>query len=172
MKALEGFSNVLSVIAKWFAVVTLAVMWLAMCYCVLMRYVFHNAPVWGDELCRFCLVWLTFYGGAVALRRRSLAKMDLLTNALPDKIAKWATVFVECLSLALLVAFAVWSFQLTFKPSVMMQRTPAMNAPLTMIYSCMPIGLTMMAIQQFVLIVLDITGTRDAVADAQGGAIE
>ncbi len=174
MKAIQGVSGVLDQIAKWLATVATGVMWLVMCYCVIMRYVFHNAPVWGDELCRYCLVWLSFYGGAVALRRRSLANMNLLVNLIPPKTRKWVNIAVSILSFVLLAVFTVWSVQLIQMRSVQIQKTPAMGLPMPIVYSCLPIGLGLMALQQLVLILVDIGADPEAteIADPEGGAVE
>ena len=161
MKFVKSVSSVLEQIAKWLAIASTAVMWLVMCYAVFMRYLFHNPPVWGDELCRYCLVWLTFYGGAVALRRRQLANMNLLVNLFPPKIRKWVNVVVSILGLALLAAFTVWSIQLVMSRSVQIQKSPAMGLPLPIVYSCLPIGLGLMTLQQLILIILDIAAAPE-----------
>ena len=156
MKVIDKIFGVFDAIARCLASISTAVMWLVMCYVVIMRYCFHNAPVWGDELCRYGLVWLTFYGGAVALRKRSLANMTLLVNCFPPKVRKWINIFVEICSVALLAAFTVWSLKLTTSRSVPIQKTPAMGIPLPLIYSCMPISLALMTLQQIRLLIDDI----------------
>lgn len=156
MKFVNKFSDVLDAVAKWIAIISTAVMWLVMCYAVIMRYVFRDAPVWGDELCRFSLVWLTFYGGSVALRKRALANMTLLVNVFPPRIRKWINVAVGICCVVLLVFFTKWSLQLVLSKSIMIQKSPAMGAPLAAIYSCMPIGLGLMTIQQIILVIRDI----------------
>ena len=174
MKVIQGISGVLDQIAKWLATFATGAMWLVMCYCVVMRYVFHNAPVWGDELCRYCLVWLTFYGGAVALRRRSLANMNLLVNLIPPKARKWVNIAVSAISFVLLVAFVIWSIQLIQMRSVQIQKSPAMGLPMPIVYSCLPIGLGLMALQQLVLILVDIGADPESteIADPREGAVE
>lgn len=156
MNAVNKASWILEMIAKWLAILSTAVMWLVMCYAVFMRYLFSDAPVWSDELCRYCLVWMSFYGGAVALRRRSLANMNLLVNLFPPKIRKWINIVVSILCLILLTAFTVWSVQTVTARSVQIQTSPAMGIPLPIVYSCLPIGLGMMTLQQLVLIIIDI----------------
>jgi TRAP-type C4-dicarboxylate transport system permease small subunit len=39
-------------------------------YTVLMRYVFSNAPFWGDTLSVFCNIWVTMLGYSLAVRDR------------------------------------------------------------------------------------------------------
>lgn len=156
MNAVNQVSWFLEQIAKWLAVLSTGIMWLVMCYAVFMRYVLSDAPVWSDELCRYCLVWMSFYGGAVALRRRSLANMNLLVNLFPPKTRKWINVVVSIICLVLLIAFTVWSVQMVSARSIQIQQSPAMGLPLPLVYSCLPIGLGLMALQQLALIIIDI----------------
>lgn len=156
MKVLEKISLILSEIAKYLAVISTGTMWLVTCYAVFMRYILRNSPVWSDELCRYALVWLTFYGGSVALHSRSLANMNLLVNLIPPKPRKWFNIMVSILGLALLTAFTIWAIQLVSSRSVQIQKTPAMGIPLPVVYSCLPIGLGLMALQQLCLILHDI----------------
>lgn len=39
-------------------------------YTVLMRYVFHDPPFWGDTLSVFCNIWVTMLGYSLAVRDR------------------------------------------------------------------------------------------------------
>lgn len=155
MSIIDKVSEIFNVIARWLAAISTAVMWLVMCYAVIMRYFFKAAPVWGDELCRFCLVWLTFYGGTVALKKRSLANMTLLVNCFPPKVRKWLGIFVGICCVVLLAFFTKWSLQLTLSRSVTIQKTPAMQIPLPIVYSCMPISLALMTLQQAWLVIHD-----------------
>lgn len=152
MKVINTISDTLAVIAKWLAVVSTAVMWLVMCYAVIMRYILRESPVWSDELCRYALVWLSFYGGAVALKRGSLASMDLLINAFKPDARKWVSIIVDLLSLALLIILTKISLDLVLSRSVQIQKSPAMAIPFPIIYSCMPVGLGMMVLQQIATI--------------------
>ena len=39
-------------------------------YTVVMRYVFHDPPFWGDTLSVFCNIWVTMLGYSLAVRDR------------------------------------------------------------------------------------------------------
>ena len=97
----------------------------------------------------------------MALRRRQLANMNLLVNLFPPKIRKWVNVVVSILGLALLAAFTVWSIQLVMSRSVQIQKSPAMGLPLPIVYSCLPIGMGLMTLQQLILIILDIAAAPE-----------
>ena len=82
--------------------------------------------------------------------------MNLLVNLFPPKIRKWINIVVSILCVILLAAFTLWSAQLVMSRSVQIQKSPAMGLPLPIVYSCLPIGLGLMTVQQLVLIILDI----------------
>ncbi len=52
-------------------------------YTVMMRYVFHNPPFWGDTLSVFCNIWLTMLGYSLAVRDREDIALRGFYNLLP-----------------------------------------------------------------------------------------
>ena len=158
MKAFNKIADVLDAVAKWVATISVGIMWVVTCYAVIMRYFFRDPIIWGDELPRFMLVWMTFYGGAGGLRRRSLANMSMVVDLFPSKPKKWIGVVVSCLNVFLLAFFTYFAMKLTMQPAIAMQMSPAMGLPMRVVYSCMPIGMFLMIVQQIVLIIEDIRG--------------
>ena len=56
-------------------------------YTVVMRYVFENAPFWGDTLSLFCNIWLVLLGFAVSVRRRDYIAMQGIYAILPTAVS-------------------------------------------------------------------------------------
>src|SRR5436189_1673596 len=52
---------------------------------VVLRYVFNSGIAISEELSRWLLVWLTFLGAIVALRRHAHLGVDTLVRALPTR---------------------------------------------------------------------------------------
>ena len=52
---------------------------------VVLRYVFNSGIAISEELSRWLLVWLTFLGAIVALRRHAHLGVDTLVRALPPR---------------------------------------------------------------------------------------
>lgn len=65
---------------------------------VFSRYVFNSPFSWADELARLLLIWLTFFGGAVALKRHSHMNLEAVVKLFkpaPQKILGNFTLIIE-----------------------------------------------------------------------------
>lgn len=112
---------------------------------VFLRYVFHAPLAWVEEATIFLMIWMTFIGSGIALRRGSHVAMTLLLERFPPRMARW----MLCLSqLAMFVFLLVVTWQgLFLAMSVEGQRSPALGIPMTWPYLTIPIGAGFMAIQ-------------------------
>jgi TRAP-type C4-dicarboxylate transport system permease small subunit len=54
-------------------------------YTVLMRYVFHDPPFWGDTVSMFCNIWVTMLGYSLAVRDREEIALRGFYKYLPPK---------------------------------------------------------------------------------------
>jgi C4-dicarboxylate transporter DctQ subunit len=57
---------------------------------IVMRYVFNRAPVWVDDAVGFLLVAIVMLAAAQVLRRGEHIGVDLFTERLPPRAARWA----------------------------------------------------------------------------------
>jgi TRAP-type C4-dicarboxylate transport system permease small subunit len=66
--------------------------------------------VWVDEATRISVLWITFLGSAVAIRRKSHFVIDLLVEMLPPKVQSVARVAIQAGILVgvLLLIFTGW----------------------------------------------------------------
>jgi TRAP-type C4-dicarboxylate transport system permease small subunit len=74
---------------------------------VITRYGLNAGFEWTEELARLDLIYLTFFGSVVALRRREHLRIETLVNALPVPSRKFILVAVDIASVAVL-AIVVW----------------------------------------------------------------
>ncbi|HQK89412.1 MAG TPA: TRAP transporter small permease, partial [Acidobacteriota bacterium] len=65
------------------------------------RFIFSYSIFWSDELTRFLLVWVSFLGISVGVRRAAHPAIDSLVRALPTR---WASA-VSAVAVALSVTF-------------------------------------------------------------------
>ncbi len=79
---------------------------------VFSRYIFHSSLPWSDEMARLLLIWMTFLGGTVALKRHAHMNMEGVVKKFSVKtqsIIKNAILIIE---FAFLVFLAIKGFQL------------------------------------------------------------
>src|SRR5439155_442002 len=72
------------------------------------RYVVQRALPWYDEFAEFLLVWLTFYGSALAAHRGAHIGFETLTDSLPPAARRAAAIFAE--GVVLFVLIALWRY--------------------------------------------------------------
>jgi TRAP-type C4-dicarboxylate transport system permease small subunit len=110
---------------------------------VLMRYLFSWPNPWSEELSRFCFIWLSMLGAALAVERRSHFGFDQAVKKLPLQWRRWArrvaTSAVAAVSL-LLIGAGLALVRLTGG-----QHSPALDVPMSWVYAAVPIsGLLML----------------------------
>ena len=121
---------------------TLAVLGISMACVVILqvifRYALNNSLFWSEELARYLLVWLTFFGASSAYYRSVHPSIDLLTTFLSEKMKTALAIAVHAISLCL---FLVMIYHGTlFAYFVRLQISPAMAIPKWIIFSVIPIS--------------------------------
>jgi TRAP-type C4-dicarboxylate transport system permease small subunit len=79
-------------------------------YNVLSRYILHTDVSWSSELCTLLLIWITFIGGAMAVRRNvHLGVTEFIMGLKPGARSRVdaAVLALTALSLVLLVYFGI-----------------------------------------------------------------
>ncbi|MEN8230859.1 MAG: TRAP transporter small permease [Bacteroidota bacterium] len=74
---------------------------------VVFRYIFNNSLAWSEELIRFLFVWLTFLGGALAVKNKSHIAVEFFIELLPVKYLKYTRILNQVLITAFFMAMVV-----------------------------------------------------------------
>jgi TRAP-type C4-dicarboxylate transport system permease small subunit len=112
---------------------------------VFLRYIFRSPLVWVEEATVFLMIWMTFVGAGVAVRRGSHIAMTLLLEHFPTWLSRPALRVGQLAVLAFLIVVAWQSWLLAM--SVGGQRSPALSVPMTWPYLTMPLGAGFMVSQ-------------------------
>lgn len=86
-------------VVEWIVIFLLGSMTIFLFIAVLSRYLFSFSFHWIDAYSRYGLVWLTFLGSALALRKRRHIGIDIVINLLNAKVRKWVIKGSACLIL-------------------------------------------------------------------------
>ena len=106
------------------------------------RYVFNNPTSWSEELARYLFVWITFLGAAVVIRKRRHVDVTVLTDRLPPGAAKVVYLVSDAAVLFMLGALTWAGAGLAIMAH--RQLSAAMDLPMSLAYSAMPIGTGLM----------------------------
>jgi TRAP-type C4-dicarboxylate transport system permease small subunit len=125
----------------------LAVMVIVIFLQVIFRSVIKTAIPWSEELARYLMVWMTFLGAGIAVKRRGHIGVEALVRLLPPSGKKAALLFSGALSMILFVSLIILGYNLLgiVKP----QLSPAMGLSMAIPYSAIFIGGILMLLYSF-----------------------
>ncbi len=147
--AVQSVLNVVNAVMAVASALAIAAAGLVLTWEVVGRYFLGIASDWQDELSTFLLVGATFASAAWTQARRGHVGIDALSLVLPaslDRVRRSLADLVACV----FCSFFAWkSWELLVEAWVDDQTTPsAWGPPLWIPYSCMTIGMAMLALQQ------------------------
>jgi TRAP-type C4-dicarboxylate transport system permease small subunit len=106
-----------------------------------------NALTWYDEIASIGLVWLTYYGSALAALRGAHIGVPGFVNAMPPRLRLAVTLFAEAVVLAFFILLAIYGVQvLIVLEGEHLITLPEVSTQLTQ--SAIPIGATMFVIAE------------------------
>jgi TRAP-type C4-dicarboxylate transport system permease small subunit len=125
-----------SFLAALMAIMTLDVLW-----GVLTRYIIGSQASWSEELARFLLIWIGILGAAYASGQKMHLAIDLLKPKLkPAKQRQLTFVINTLVILFALSVMVIGGIRLIYITQTLGQLSPALQVPMSVIYSVMPIS--------------------------------
>jgi TRAP-type C4-dicarboxylate transport system permease small subunit len=126
-------------------------------YKIFTRYFEHDEAVWADEILVILFIWIVFWANAFLLRDREQITFDLVYRLLSARARR-----VVALARAVLIGgiFAVaLPGSLDYIAFLWRERTPVLNLPLDLVYSCFGIFLVAV-IARAIMAVLGLFGAH------------
>lgn len=147
---LRKLEDALSAFEKGLSLLLLFSMVVVVFMQVATRYVFEAPLSWTEELSRYCLIWLSFIGAAMAMKARGHFAVEYLIHKLPKRLhppAELALLVIIGVFLAVLLDTGITVLQVTN-----MQTSPALQVPMSYVYCSIPIGALFMIVHLLVLL--------------------
>lgn len=114
---------------------------------VVLRYVFSSSTSWAEELIRYLMIWITFIGGSVCVRKGAHIRMDFLLTIVPKSVGNAITRLVLLIAAAFCAALFVYGCRLVAFTVELEQTSPAMGIPMWLPYLAIPIGSALMVLR-------------------------
>jgi len=121
---------------------------------VVARYVFNNALPWPEELGRFLFAWIVFLGIVSVLRSDEMLSLNLIYSVLPKQIGNYLKLFISIVVFLFLLIIIKGGWE--FMSRQMSQTSVAMSIPMWIVYLVIPLGTSLMALEMFLQIVLQV----------------
>jgi TRAP-type C4-dicarboxylate transport system permease small subunit len=80
---------------------------------VLLRYLFNSPIIWGDEIVRYSLIWMTFVGAAMATKEKQHIQVDVIDTVLPKLGQKMTNWFVDVVVVGFMVFLIYYGIRMT-----------------------------------------------------------
>jgi C4-dicarboxylate transporter DctQ subunit len=137
MPAIHGF---LDQVEEYIIGVSLLVMLVIVFLNAISRYLISLDLAWALEIVTSLFPWVTFLGGAVAVKRRGHVAFSLLTDRFPPRLKKAAILFASVLAVALFGVVVWLGTQMVLFERETHQGTPALEMPTWIVELSIPLG--------------------------------
>ncbi|KMY67653.1 hypothetical protein AAU61_07035 [Desulfocarbo indianensis] len=131
-------------LCSWVMVALGLVMTLVILVQVFFRYAVYMPVPWTEELARYLMVWMGMLGAVAALRQGSHIGVRVLVERLPSGAYDYAVPLVQAAEIGflLLLCWQGWDFM----EMNLGQNSPAMEIPMIIPYTAIPLGCLMMSL--------------------------
>jgi TRAP-type C4-dicarboxylate transport system permease small subunit len=133
----------------WALILMLSAMTLVVGANIASRYLTGHSFAWADEVARYLMIWLTFTGAGLILRRGGHVAITRLQDALPDTGQR---ILRAALVAGLLVFFGFMvHVGLQYAQRMQFQLSPALRIPFSYVYAAMPIGFGLLIVHLLII---------------------
>lgn len=104
------------------------------------RYIIGASFPWAEELVRFLLIWLTFLGGSIAWRKKSMVFFNLLQDKVTGRWKGFLNLFVNFICILFMVFVLYKGLAYTFSPAISRQISTGLKISMSFVYFSIPLG--------------------------------
>jgi TRAP-type C4-dicarboxylate transport system permease small subunit len=115
---------------------------------VICRYVLNNPLSWSEELSRYLIIWLTFVGASLGVRRKGHIAIEVFIKLLPRTFQRVCHLMAEILVI-LFLAVLVWQGSKVVAVT-MVFRSTALSIPQGYVFLAVPVGSAIMLYQKII----------------------
>ena len=152
--AVRKFDKAVNSFLGFVVIIMLAVMSAVVFAQVVFRLVHASIP-WSEELSKYLLIWSTFLGSALCVRKGSLVGLVILFMIVPKKLLKGLTVIISIVTSILLIFLIVVGFRTSAQ--IWTQTTPILKLSMGLMYASIPVGSVFMLINTLISTYLNFT---------------
>ena len=159
MKLVYGVDKIINQILKAVVVLMLGVMSIVVFAQVVFRIVHLSIP-WSEELSKYLLIWSTFLGSALCIRRKSLVGLEFFLNSMTkrnQKILQTVLNLIVCAMLLFLIRVGFWAVR-----QVWFQITPVLKQSMGLMYAAIPVGSVFTLINEIIVTIYLWKGEENA----------
>lgn len=108
---------------------------------VIMRKVFNSSLSWSEELARYCLIWMVFFGISYGVKLQRHIKIDLIYDKVNAKNKRFLRVFSSIVFIIFGLIILFYGQKIAMRLLMLKQSSPALHIPMGLLYAAAPVGL-------------------------------
>jgi TRAP-type C4-dicarboxylate transport system permease small subunit len=143
-------------IEKWIVMTLIIAMFVSLTAGVFFRYYLNSPLFWSDEFAIFTLIWLTFLGGSMSVKRQQTAAVTILVDKLNDTLRKIVASFGFLIIFIFCLFVVYYSFIWLSSPNIALQKSNSMQIAMIYPYLSVPLGFLFMSIHSIYLLLLSL----------------
>lgn len=109
---------------------------------VIFRYVLNFPLFWTEEFARYCLVWSSLLGSAVAVKRGQHIAVNIFMERFPPSLRRGLTI-IALISVAVILTIILWG-GIQLVAITRAQISPALRVSMSVPYLAVPVGAALM----------------------------
>ena len=114
---------------------------------VFFRYVLKGSLPWSEELARYLMIWVTFVGASIGVKRGAHIGVEVLVMALPKNVQTIVKYVGGIITIIFCIVVFGASLGILHRQIVGNQISPAMRIPMWWAYGAIPAGTLLMTIR-------------------------
>ena len=153
-KVLSFIDRVLTRFEEWSLLLCVVIALIALFLNVVLRYGFNYTLAWSEELVREVIIFTTFIGCCVAVKNRSLIKIDASVQLIP-KLKIPLTYFSNAMVILFSLLMMYYGWQMAAMQARTFQKTLILKIPLVYLYAILPLTGILMLMRTLYVIYQD-----------------
>lgn len=149
VKGIEIFLGKLNKIEEIFISIVLLSATILLFINVITRYCFGFSFKWAEEITRYMIIWVTFIGSSVCVRKQKHVGIDALLMKCPMNISWILKLIILVIGILFSCVLTIYGWKLTGSVVASGQLSPAMMLPMYLVYIAIPVGGGLMIIRYF-----------------------
>ena len=139
---MQRISNIINRTTEVILVVILGAMAIVVFLQVIFRYVLNFPLFWTEEFARYCLVWASLLGSAVAVKRGQHIAVTIIVERFPPPLQHMLKI-TALISVAVILTIILWG-GIQLVAITRAQISPALRVSMSVPYLAVPIGAALM----------------------------
>jgi TRAP-type C4-dicarboxylate transport system permease small subunit len=115
------------------------------------RYILNDSAAWTEEIARYMLMWVTFIGAAIVMRRGTNIGVEVLMHMLPTGPQRVLRFFIDVVTVGFVGLLCWFSIAITERMGI--QRMTVIDVSMSVVYGGIALGCFLMfwrAVQAFI----------------------